>query len=116
MALSKTSPLAEVGRDPRARANLVVFGLVLVTASIIVGALVLFLAPSCEDDLSLVFISRALGAVGGLFLGLGFLVPAVSDESVGTAMRIAYLAAGIIVLAGTGILPFSLLPRVCGGG
>ena len=108
MALSKTSAFTEVARDPGARANLVAFGLLLVTASIIVGAIVLSLGLTVAQDRSLTFIARTLGAIGGLLLGLAFLVPAVSDELMGTAMRIAYLAAGIIVLAGTVILPFLL--------
>ena len=108
MELSKTSALTEVARDPRARANLVAFGLVVLTASIIVGAIVLSLPLTFPQAQSLTFIARALGAIGGLLLGLAFLVPAVADESVGTAMRIAYLGAGIIVLTGTVILPFLL--------
>ena len=72
------------------------------TASIIVGAIVLSLGLTIAQDRSLTFVAtRTLGAIGGLLLGLAFLVPAVSDELTGTAIRIAYLAAGIIVLAGT---------------
>jgi len=108
MELSKSSALTDVARDPRARGYLVAFGLVLLTASIIVAAIVTTLALTNAQAQSLRFIARTLGALGGLLLGLAFLVPAVTDESAGTAMRIAYLAAGILILTGTAILPFLL--------
>ena len=108
MALSRRSALTEVARDPTARANLVAFGLVLITASLVVGAIALTLGLTPAQNASLTFVARTLRAVGGLFLGLAFLVPAVSDDSLGTALRIAYLSAGVVVLAGIVILRFVL--------
>ena len=50
MVIFKTTVFTEVARDPRARANLVAFGLLLVTASIIVGAIVLSLGLTVAQN------------------------------------------------------------------
>ena len=106
MALTKENVLTGIARGPTARANLVALGLLLLTASLLVAALDLSFGGG--EGASFAFIARALGVIGGLFLALAFLLPAVSDAEMGTAVRIAYLAAGIIVVAGFVILPFRL--------
>ncbi len=101
MALSRSTALTEVARDATSRANLVAIGLLLVTLGVIVSAIFtvsVSRGATPTQAASISFTARVLVAVGALFLGLAFLVPAVSDADLGTALRIALLVAGLVVL------------------